>query len=167
MKIRSLLLSALVASAAVVITGCAIFTKGRTQEVTVQTIPAGATALINGEVVGQTPFRVRLPRSDVYRIDFQKPGYVAQDALLLPMPNEYENNYLRWGIDYDLGAMTDLTPDHLVVNLRPDAADASKDRFAEMASQVTSADAMLAAGQISSEDHKKAIESIIKTYAVQ
>ncbi|RRJ98200.1 PEGA domain-containing protein [Opitutaceae bacterium TAV4] len=164
MNIRPILTASLL-TIALAATGCAIFTKGRTQVVTVQSIPAGATALINGETVGQTPFKVRLPRSSVYRIDLKKEGFLDQNALLLPMPNEYEQNYLRWGIDYDLGAMTDLVPENLVVNLRPDAKAAKVDLYTQMAAQVTTADAMLAANQISSADHKKAIEAILKTYA--
>lgn len=163
MKIR-LFFSASLLTLALTAAGCAILTKGRTQVVTVQSIPAGATASINGELVGHTPFKVRLPRSSVYRIDLKKDGYLDQNALLLPMPNEYEHKYLRWGIDYDLGAMTDLVPENLIVSLRPDAKADKADRYTQMAAQVTTADAMLAADQISLEDHKKAIATIIKAY---
>lgn len=149
-----------------VLSGCAVFSKGRSQMVTVRSVPSGATASINGVAVGQTPFKVDLPRGDVYRIDLQREGFDSKSALILPVPNEYEERYLRWGIDYALGAMTDLSPNELTVNLRP-TFDKSEtgDRFESMSAAVLRADALLASGQITPAEHRVVVDSVIKTYA--
>ncbi len=163
---RSILMAALASCVLLGTSGCAIFSKGRTQMVTVRSVPSGATAMIDGETVGTTPFKVRLPRNDVYRVDLMKDGFESQSALLLPVPNEFEGRYLRWGIDYDLGAMTDLAPQELVLSLRPTTeADATGDRFANMSAQVARADAMLANGELSQADHRQVVEQIINSYA--
>lgn len=146
-------------------TGCAIFTKGKKQEVVVRSAPAAAVTSINGTVVGQTPFRVDLPRSDIFRLDFEKTGFAPQSALLLPSSTEYEERFLRWGLDYDLGAVNDLIPAELFVQLKPALGGITlADRFAEMSAQVVRADALLASGELTQDDHKYLIQQIVATY---
>ena len=133
--------------------------------VVVHSTPAGATTKINGTTVGQTPFKVKLKRSEVFRLDFEKPGFASESALLLPSSTAYEERYLRWGLDYDLGVTTDLVPGELNVELKPALAPAgSGDRYAEMSAQILRADAMLASGELSAADHKYLVEQIIATY---
>jgi hypothetical protein len=49
--------------------------------------------------------------------------------------------------------------------LKPGLADLSlSDRFEEMAAQITRADAMLASGELSAEDHKYLIAQITASY---
>jgi hypothetical protein len=62
--------------------------------------------------------------------------------------------------------MTDLTPDDLVVDLRPQipADVASGDRFKEMTYRVLQADALLASNEISRADHKYIVAEIVKFY---
>jgi len=166
MNTRSFLLATLSVCALAATTGCAVFSKGRTQMVTVRSVPSGATATINGVAVGQTPLKVDLPRGDVYRIDLQREGFEARSALILPVPNEFEERTFRWGIDYALGAMTDLSPEELSVSLRP-SFDRSEtgDRFENMSSAVLRADAMLASGQLTPAEHKTVVDDLINTYS--
>ncbi len=165
MNTRPLLLATLSAFALLASTGCAVLSKGRSQKVTVRSVPSGATATINGVAVGQTPFKVDLPRGDVYRIDLKREGFDTKSALILPVPNEFEENTFRWGIDYALGAMTDLSPQDLTVSLRP-TFDHSEtgDRFESMSSAVLRADAMLASGQLTPAEHKLVVDELISTY---
>ncbi len=166
MKTRSLSLFVLSMCAVMATTGCAVFSKGRSQSVTVRSVPAGAVASINGTVVGKTPFKVDLPRGDVYRIDLQREGFDNKSALILPVPNEYEERYLRWGIDYALGAMTDLSPNELTVTLRPTyERSETGDRFESMSAAVLRADALLASGQLTPAEHRAVVDSVIETYA--
>lgn len=165
MKTPAFVAPILVSCVALAASGCAVFTKGTKQSVVVRSTPAGASTAINGTEVGATPYRVKLPREGVYRVDFQKPGYAPNSALFLSSTEAYDKRFLRWGIDYDLGAAVDLVPEELVVTLTPAMGDiVLADRFEEMAAQITRADAMLAAGQISAADHKELIAQITASY---
>lgn len=167
MKLSTLVASLLVAASAFSLTGCAVFSKGKTQTVVVRSTPSGAVAKINGTEVGRTPFQVELARSEVYRIDFEKPGFSPQSALLMPTSSEYDRRFLRWGIDYHLGAASDLLPGELVVDLKPQLGDVTlADRFEEMTAQINRADAMLSTGEINRADHKYLVEQITATYHV-
>ncbi len=146
-------------------TGCAFLTKGKNQTVVVRSTPAGATALINGTEVGQTPFRVKLRRDQVYRVDLQKNGFTSESAILLPSSTNYDRRFLRWGLDYQLGAATDLVPEELDIELTPALGDfAGMDRFTEMSAQIVRADAMLASGELSAADHRHLVARIVERY---
>lgn len=165
MKTSSLLASLLLSACAFAATGCAVFTKGKTQSVVVRSVPAGATVKINGTEVGQAPFRVELARAEVYRLDLSKPGFGAQSALLMPSTEQYDQRLLRWGIDYQLGAAADLLPGELVVELKPSLGDLTlADRYEELAAQINRADAMLASGELTAADHKFLIAQITASY---
>jgi hypothetical protein len=145
--------------------GCALLTQGTKQTVIVRSTPAGATAKINGVEVGETPFRVKLRRDEVYRVDLEKNGFASQSAVLLPSSANYDKRFLRWGLDYDLGRATDLIPEELDLELTPALGDfTSADRFAEMSAQIVRADAMLASGELSTADHRYLVGRIVETY---
>ncbi|MEN9841789.1 MAG: hypothetical protein RL376_1589, partial [Verrucomicrobiota bacterium] len=113
MKISAVATSLVLAAASFAFTGCAVFTKGRSQTVVVRSSPSNAVAKINGVEVGKTPFKVKLSRSEVYRLDFTKSGFAPQSAILLPSSEEYDKRFLKWGLDYDLGVATDIIPGEL------------------------------------------------------
>jgi propanediol dehydratase large subunit len=106
MKISAVIASVVLRAVSLATSGCAVFTKGRSQTVVVRSTPADAVAKINGVEVGRTPFKVKLSRSEVYRLDFAKSGFAPQSAVLLPSSEQYDRRFLKWGIDYDLGAAT-------------------------------------------------------------
>lgn len=165
MKFPSLLASLLVGFVAFSSTGCAVFTKGKKQMVVVRSTPEGAVTKINGFEVGKTPLKVELPRNNVFRVDVAKPGFENQSALLLPSSANYDARFLRWGIDYDFGAATDLIPSELVVEMKPALGDVtSADRYVEMSAQVARADALLASGDLTAADHKYLVDQILATY---
>ena len=165
MKLRSLLSTVLVGCVLLSVSGCAIVAKGRTQSVTIRSNPPGATALINGQEAGKTPLTVTLKRSTAYNIELRKVGFENAPTALLPVPNEYAKRFLRWGIDYDLGAMTDLTPGDLVVDLHPALPPGTEgDRYLAMTYAVLQADALFAAKEISADDHKYLVAEIVKSF---
>lgn len=166
MKLRFLVPALLAGCVLILSSGCAVFSKGRSQMVVVRSTPEGATGLINGIEVGKTPFRIELNRSSAYTIEVRKTGYENAAAVVLPVANEYNNRFFRWGIDYELGAMTDLTPDDIVLELKPQipTAPGDGDRFQEMTYRVLQADALLAAKEISPSDHKYMVSEIVKFY---
>lgn len=166
MKLRFIAPAVLASCVLMFTSGCAVMSKGTSQAVVIRSTPEGATGSINGIAVGTTPFKVKLDRSSAYTIDMQKPGFEKAATVILPTANEYEKRFLRWGIDYDLGAMTDLTPDDLVVDLKPAIPETagSGDRFQEMTYRVLQADALLAANEISPGDHKYIVSQIVKFY---
>lgn len=165
MKLR-FFVPVLLAGCALISTGCAVLSKGRTQTVVVRSTPEGATGLINGIEVGKTPFKIDLMRADPYTIELRKAGFENVTTVVLPVANEYEKRFLRWGLDYELGAMTDLTPEDLTIDLKPAAPPrADGDRFQEMTYRVLQADALLAAKEISKADHKYLVAEIVKSYS--
>lgn len=166
MKIRTFAAASLAMCVLAGLSGCALVSKGRTQSVVVRSNPEGATAIINGHEVGKTPLRVALKRSSVYEIELRKPGFENAPTVVLPVGNEYSKRFLRWGIDVDLGATTDLVPGELKVDLIPALPPGTEgDRFLEMTYRVLQADALLAAKEISPADHKYLVGAIVKFYS--
>ena len=168
MKIPSLSAAVAVSFIAFTLSGCAIFTKSRKQEVVVRSSPSGAVTKINGTEVGITPFRVKLSRDEVFRIDVEKTGFAPEAAIILPTAEEYNQRYLRWGVDYDLGVATDLIPGELLVEMKPAMGDiVAADGYTAMSAQIVRADAMLASGELTPADHKYLVQRIIATYSRQ
>jgi hypothetical protein len=166
MRIPSFIVALAVAGVALLSSGCALLTKGKTQMVVVRSAPAGATASINGTPVGVTPFKVRLERDQVYRIDVEKEGFAKQAALVLPSTDNYDRRFLKWGLDYDLGAATELVPEEMIVVLKGGFQEyTSADRFDEMTARINQADSLLASGQISAADHKLIVAQITDFYS--
>jgi len=166
MKLRFLVPALTAGCALVFLSGCAVLSKGRSQTVVVRSTPEGATGLINGIEVGKTPFKIALNRASAYSIELRKAGFENAPVVVLPVGNEYNKRFLRWGIDYDLGAMTDLTPGDIMVNMKPalPAGVDGGDRFQEMSYRILQADALLAAKEISKADHRYIVDEIVKFY---
>jgi len=165
MKPFVLFMSVLVGFAAFSQTGCALVTQGRKQAVVVRSNPEGAVTKINGTEVGQTPLKVKLKRDEVFRVDFAKNGFESDSAVFLPSSSAYDARYLRWGIDYDLGAAKELIPQEMLVELRPALAETGAgDRYSELAAQINRADALLLTGELSKADHKYLVDKILSAF---
>jgi len=165
MKSSVLFVSALVGLVALSHTGCAVITQGRKQAVVVRSTPEGAATKINGTEIGQTPLKVKLKRDEVFRVDFTKNGFESESALFLPSSSSYDARYLRWGIDYDLGAAKELIPQEMLVELQPALAEAGEgDRYTELAAQITRADALLISGELTKAEHKYLVDKILAAY---
>ena len=117
MKQRTILFS-LVALIAFILAGCATVNKGTTQTVLIKTDQPGASVFINGELMPKTtPIHVELARGNSYTVDVKKDGFADVSLVIMPVPNEYEDNLFRWGFDYQSGSMTDLTPREIDLKL--------------------------------------------------
>lgn len=60
--------------AALLLSGCAVAVRGTTQLVPVDSVPAGAEVIVDGEVVGRTPFELSLGRSSEHLITLRWNG---------------------------------------------------------------------------------------------
>jgi hypothetical protein len=168
MRISKLFAVTTLAALALITAGCAAFSTKRSQMVVVRSAPADAITTINGQAVGTTPFKVRLERDQAYRIEVSKPGFASQTAVVLPSTEKYDQRFLKWGLDYQLGAAKELVPGDLIMMLKPDLGETvNADRYVELTAQINQADALLASGQISASDHKLIVEQITKAYAGQ
>jgi len=165
MKLSALVAPSLVLAATLLVSGCAVFQQGRKQTVIVRSTPSGAVAKINGIEVGTTPFKVRLQRDEVFRIDLSKNGFAADAAIILPSTESYEERFVRWGVDYSLGSAFELIPNELQVELKPAMAEAtSSDPYVEFTAQISRADALLASGELTPADHKYLVSTILAKY---
>lgn len=109
--------------------GCATITRGTTEAWTVQTTPSGATAsLSNGERC-QTPCTLELKRKYPVAVEICKAGYAPVNTSVLSQVsgaggagmagNVIFGGVIGAGVDAASGAMKDLRPNPLVVQLEP------------------------------------------------
>lgn len=166
MRLKTPFVFVILSLASLFLSGCAVFTKGTTQAVVIRSVPEGAVVKINGTAIGNAPVKVTLSRQDVYRVEVEKPGFAPQAALITPTSESYDRRFLRWGIDYDLGATKDLVPEELVIELKPSTGDYSgEDKYLQMVAQVTRADALLASGEIDKSSHRYLVNQIVAFYS--
>ncbi|HEX8387105.1 MAG TPA: PEGA domain-containing protein [Rubricoccaceae bacterium] len=101
--------------------GCSTIIHGTRQGVAVNSEPPGATVLIDGIPMGQTPTTLNLKRGDDHQVTFQLAGY--QDTALL-IEKEFDlvptviGNVFSWGliglvVDLANGAAYRLEPEEL------------------------------------------------------
>lgn len=69
--------------------GCATIIHGKKQEITIDSTPRGADAVINNKMKVKTPSTVTLERKYTYRIEVSKPGYQPQTTHL-------DKNFSAW-----------------------------------------------------------------------
>lgn len=58
-----------------IVTGCATVTRGTTEVLVIETIPAGATARLSSGKICITPCSLTLSRKESFSISFEKNGY--------------------------------------------------------------------------------------------
>lgn len=154
-------------AAVVFASGCATVEKGRTQRVTVESLPSGATVLVDGREAGRTPVSLHLSRMNGYQITVQKRGFADATDFVHTVANEYDAKFLRLGADYSTGAMNDLVPASLRFELRPAMLPDEKgaDPYFEMSTFVLEADSMRDRGEISRRDHRYMVRKIVEFYS--
>lgn len=148
---------------------CAHMKTGVPQEVVILSFPNEASVYINGEASGITPMTVALPRKVNHEIRLEKYGYNPAVKFFTPVPNEKADNFIRFGLQEDLGYYVDLSPGTMKAKMQselvPDSLGA--DPFEKMALQALKADARLEAGEITPLEHKYVIEQIIEFFESQ
>jgi len=104
---------------------CATIVRGSSQEVRINSSPADATVIINGEEKGKTPLTLTLKRNKTYQIVFKKEGFkdltVNIDKQFKFVPTII-GNIFSWGIigivvDLANGSAYQLTPEQVDVTL--------------------------------------------------
>lgn len=143
--------------------GCASLKRGVPQEVSILSFPTESSVYINGEAMGITPMKVKLPRKVTHEIRLEKHGYNSAVKYFAPVPNAKAENFIRFGLSRDLGYYVDLEPGTMKAELLSDLVPRSTgaDPFERMAQQALLADARLESGDISPLEHKVIIEQII------
>jgi hypothetical protein len=151
---------------AILAAGCATANKGRDQRIVVESVPAGATILVDGREVGRTPRALWLARMNGYQITVRKTGFTDATDFVRTVANEYDAKFLRLGADYATGAMNDLVPSSFRFELRPAILPEVRgsDPYYEMTSLVLEADSMRDRGEISRRDHRYIVRKIVEFY---
>ena len=106
-----------------VLAGCSTITKGKTQQVTIDSNVEGATVLVNGNEREQTPFTGLIERSSSTTVTLKKKGYkrksVTLDTTFEPI---FWGNIIVGGVigsttDASTGAMYKYAPSTINIDL--------------------------------------------------
>ena len=135
------------AAAALTLPACATITRGTSTDFTVQSTPSGArVSTSTGFECDATPCTFRMPRKPGFVATVSMEGYVTQeitiDSRIGGGAAGMAGNLLIGGViggavDATSGAMNDLTPNPLVVELLTPAQDAERRRAAAAAVPAT------------------------------
>ncbi len=163
MKVSPFFTFLLLGFSVLLFSGCASFEKGVPQKVVILSFPTEASVYINGEATGITPLEVALPRKLTHEIRLEKKGYNPAVKYFSPVPNDKSHNFIRFGLQADLGYYVDLEPGTMKAELKSGLVPTSTgaDPFERMAQQALAADQQLEAGEITPLEHKIIIEQII------
>ncbi|VFQ44596.1 PEGA domain-containing protein [Desulfoluna butyratoxydans] len=110
------------------LTGCATIVKGPTQEVSFTSVPAGASVILDGRVLGQTPFTMLLKKKPGQAIVFEKQGYSPQHMTLTTrLDSWFWGNIVFGGVlgsvtDGFSGSVTEYSPSQYFITLSPVAS---------------------------------------------
>lgn len=118
------------AAAAVLVSGCATITRGTAQDFTVESTPPGASvSTSNGFECPSTPCTFRMPRKEGFTVNLTMDGYEPAEAAVTSgmsgggaagmAGNVLIGGLIGVGVDATSGALNDLSPNPLRVELRP------------------------------------------------
>ena len=166
---KYLLPSLLALISATFFTACEHMRTGVPQEVVILSFPTEASVYINGEATGITPMNIALPRKINHEIRLEKYGFNPAVKYFTPVANENAENFVRFGLQEDLGYYVDLEPGKMKAKMKSELVPGSlgADPFEKMAIQALKADARLEAGEITPLEHKYIIEQIIEFFESQ
>lgn len=169
MKASPFVTLVLISLGSVFLSGCASFERGVPQQVVILSFPTEASVYINGDAAGITPMEVALPRKTTHEIRLEKNGYNPAVKYFSPVPNDKAKNFIRFGLQQDLGYYVDLEPGTMKTELKSGLVPTSTgaDPFERMAQQALTADSQLESGQITPLEHKYIIEQIIEFFEAQ
>jgi hypothetical protein len=169
MQVYPYLTFVLIGLASLFFSGCASFERGVPQKVVILSFPTEASVYINGVAMGITPMEIALPRKTTHEIRLEKKGYNSAVKYFSPVPNYKAGNFIRFGLQADLGYYVDLEPGTMKAKLRSGLVPTSTgaDPFERMAQQTLAADSQLEAGEITALEHKYIIEQIINFFESQ
>jgi hypothetical protein len=105
--------------------GCASIMQGSTQQVSVTSVPPGATLIVDGFQRLKTPAVLELSRKEPHRLEFSLEGYHPEVIDLRSVSsNMVAGNIIAGGligfaVDHSTGAAFRLVPEIVQVSLRP------------------------------------------------
>ena len=130
-------LTLIAATAAIALSGCATIVSGTTQELKINSNPAGAvvyigtmvtsngqSTMVNRVAVGQTPMTVKIYRKDG-GIMLEKPGYQPTQLPLTTRMNKWvwgdiaAGSLMSTSIDTWTGASREFDPGEFMVDMKP------------------------------------------------
>ncbi len=76
------LLFSFIAVLSFTLSSCATLFKGSTENVNFSSEPYGAKVYVNGDLLGTTPFALKLKSNKTYTIKFEKNGYLNKTVML-------------------------------------------------------------------------------------
>ena len=111
------------------VSGCATITRGKTQPLTVNSDPLGASIEISNGMTGTTPWTFELPRKDGVTITISKDGFetavvnvvstTSSEGGMHTAGNILFGGFIGLAVDGGSGAMKDLLPNPVFVRLVP------------------------------------------------
>jgi hypothetical protein len=136
------------AAAALTLPACATVTRGTSQNFTVESTPPGArVSTSTGFECDATPCSFRMPRKPGFTATVSMDGYVTQEITIDSKiggggaagmaGNILIGGVIGGAVDATSGAMNDLTPNPLVVELLTPAQDAERRRAAAASTTTT------------------------------
>ena len=124
---------ALLVSAIAVISGCATVTRGTTDMYEIRSTPDNASVRLSNGMSCNTPCSLSLPRKHAFTANIEMDGYKSIDVEVVPKQAGagtagFAGNVLIGGVvgmvaDSVSGAMKDLYPNPLIVELAPIGSD--------------------------------------------
>ncbi|MBF7729277.1 PEGA domain-containing protein [Pseudomonas sp. N040] len=108
------------------ISGCATIIDGKSEPVTFNSEPEGATVNVAGRVMGKTPVTVQVERDENLAVTFTKDGYKQYQTQLGTTTNGwFWGNIVLGGVfgsttDASTGAMYEFSPNQYFATLSPD-----------------------------------------------
>ncbi|MDX9740275.1 MAG: PEGA domain-containing protein [Gammaproteobacteria bacterium] len=125
MLIKGTKLACLMAVASIV-GGCATIFTGSTQEVSLQSNPSGATVMIDGRIMGETPLTARIDKTTNRTLIVEKEGYktftTRMDTRMNPLfwGNIVIGGFLGSTTDAASGAVHEYSPSQFMISLERD-----------------------------------------------
>jgi len=104
-------------------TACATIMHGSRQDVSIASVPSGASVTINGQERGKTPVAVELPRKDKHLLKIELPGYLPFESYLVRRVSGWVWGNLVFGgipglaIDAITGGLYNVKPEEVTATL--------------------------------------------------
>lgn len=153
-------------------TGCATITRGSTDTLVVESEPPGAEIKLSNGLSGKTPATFTLPRKDALVVKIQKAGYEPVDVNITPQVsgaggagmagNVLVGGLIGAAVDAGSGAMNDLLPNPVRVNLVPQEGAAFDDSGLGAEGRLARLKALKNAGAITASEYRRQRAEILR-----
>ena len=118
---------AITLAAAVAVAGCSTIVSGQEQALQINSNVSGADVLLNGVLIGKTPFSGQVKKSATASVTVRKDGFKERTVqLATEVEGSFWGNIIIGGLpgsstDYGTGAMYKYAPNVIQVDLEPAA----------------------------------------------